>query len=73
MSYLWILSTQEFTNTDWLGVRYPSSGQLLNLKKDVVATKEDVAGSSYLVTNEWAEKKLFDTVVLGDLIIIDTK
>jgi len=72
-NYLWIIPIQELSSTDWLGVRYPTSGQLLNLKKDVVATSKEVAGSSYLVTKEWAEEKLFDTVVLGDLITIDPK
>lgn len=72
-NYLWIIPTQELASTDWLGVRYPASGQLLNLKEDVVATNEEIAGSSYLATKEWAEEKLFDTVVLGDLIVIDPK
>ncbi|TQV78712.1 hypothetical protein FKG94_11835 [Exilibacterium tricleocarpae] len=67
---LWIMSLGATDEESWLGVRYPSSGQLIDLKNSVVASVDDVGGSSYLVTKEWAAERLFDTVVHGDLIVI---
>ncbi|WNO09027.1 hypothetical protein [Teredinibacter sp. KSP-S5-2] len=69
---LWILTPGGTTEESWLGMRYPSGGQLLDVDKDVVATEKEVGGSSYLVTQPWMQQRIYDTVVLGDLIKINT-
>lgn len=69
---LWILTPGGTTEESWLGMRYPSGGQLLDVDKDVVATEEEVGGSSYLVAQPWMQQRIYDTVIQGDLIVINT-
>lgn len=68
---LWIMHLGGEDEESWLGVRYPSSGQLIDLNTSVVNTQDEVGGSSYLVTKEWASHRMFDAIIHGDLIIID--
>jgi len=67
---LWIMNIGSTDEESWLGVRYPSGGQLIDLKASVVNTADEVGGSSFLVTKDWAAARLFDAVVLGDSIVI---
>ena len=68
---LWIMSPGGIDEESWLGVRYPSSGQLIDLKNGVVSSVDKVGSSSYLVTKDWAAERLFDAIIKGDLIIIN--
>jgi hypothetical protein len=68
---LWIMTPGGTDEESWLGVRYPSSGELLDLKDDVVDTLDEVGTSTYLVTKDWASERLFDAVINGDLIIVN--
>ena len=67
---LWIMPFAALKES-WQALRYPSGGQLINLREDVVSTSKEVGESSYLVDQEWAEERLFETVVLGDMITIE--
>lgn len=58
------------TEYDWEGLQYPSGGEWLDLKTDVVLTVEEMGSSTYLETKAWAADKLFDAVVNGDLVTI---
>lgn len=71
MNLLWIMSVGDIDEESWLGVRYPSGGELIDLKNDVTPTKNDVGRSTYRVTKDWAEKRLFDAVINGDLITVN--
>ena len=71
MKLIWIMYVGGETEESWLGVRYPSSGQLIDLTRSVVANSEEVGGSSYLVTRDWAAERLFETFIEGDLLIIN--
>jgi len=71
MKLLWIMSPGRLDEESWLGVRYPSSGQLIDLQNGVVSTVDEVGSSSYLVTKNWAAARVFEAVVKGDLIIIN--
>ena len=48
----------------------PSSGELLHIDKDVVATQEEVGTSTYMVSQQWINDKIFKCVVDGDLITV---
>jgi len=67
---LWILTPGNQREETWLSIRYPSSGQLIDLDKDVVKTDKDVGTSTYLVSRPWVNDKIYAAVVNGDLIII---
>lgn len=74
MKLLWIIpitKTERIDNDPWLDIRYPSNGQLIDMKNDVVESNKEVGSSTYLVSKQWAEKRLFETVVKGDLILIN--
>ncbi len=71
MKLLWIMSPGGLDEESWLGVRYPSSGQLIDLQNGVVSTDDEVGSSSYLVTKKWAAKRLFEAFIKGDLIIVN--
>ncbi|MCF6257853.1 MAG: hypothetical protein L3J98_16715 [Gammaproteobacteria bacterium] len=73
MKLLWVMSLGGLDEESWLGVRYPSSGQLIDLQNSVVSTTDKVGSSSYLVTKDWAANRLFDAVIKGDLIVINEK
>jgi len=68
---LWIMYLGSGDEGSWLGVRYPNSGQLIDLSTSVVNTQEEVGGSSYLVTKDWASKHIFDAIIDGDVIVIN--
>lgn len=68
---LWILTPGTADKDSWLGVRYPSSGQLIDLNKGVVEDEADVGTSTYLVPKSWAQEKVYQAVVHGDLITVD--
>lgn len=68
---LWIMHLGADDEDSWLGVRYPNSGQLIDLSTSVVDTQQEVGSSSYLVTKEWASKHVFDAIINGDLIVIN--
>lgn len=42
----------------------------LDLNKDVVATDKDIAGSSFLVTKEWARETIRDCMLNGDKFVL---
>ena len=67
---LWILALGDEREESWLAVRYPSSGELLDLDADVVPTQEEVGSSTYLVPQPWVNEKVFQAVVNGDLVVI---
>jgi len=74
MKLLWIIpidQTERVDNDPWLDIRYPSNGQLIDMKNDVVESNKEVGSSTYLVSKEWAEKRLFESVIEGDLILIN--
>lgn len=71
MKLLWIMPLGDTDEESWLGVRYPSGGELIDLKSDVALTKNDIGSSTYRVSQDWAEERLFDSVIDGDLIIIN--
>ncbi len=71
MKLIWIMAPGGLDEESWLGIRYPSSGQLIDLQNSVVSTTDKVGSSSYLVTKDWAANRLFDTVIKGDLIIVN--
>ncbi len=71
MKLLWIMSPGGLDEESWLGVRYPSGGQLIDLQNGVVSTVDEVGSSSYLVTKNWAAKRLFETLIKGDLISVN--
>lgn len=71
MKLLWIMPLGDTDEESWLGMRYPSGGELIDLKVDVAPTKNDVGSSTYRVSQDWAEERLFDSVIDGDLIIIN--
>lgn len=71
MKLLWIMPLGDTDEESWLGVRYPSGGELIDLKSDVALTKNDIGSSTYRVSKDWAEERLFDSVIDGDLIIIN--
>lgn len=68
---LWILTLGDEKEEHWLAARYPSGGQLIDLDSGVVKTEEEVGTSTYLVTQSWANEKVFQAVVNGDLIKIN--
>jgi len=71
MKLLWIMTLGGLDEESWLGVRYPGSGQLIDLQNSVVSTADEVGSSSYLVTKNWAAERIFEAVIKGDLIIIN--
>ena len=73
MKLLWIFFPDDRAKSDWYGIQFPSGGQLLDLTRDVVATAEEIGGSTYLVSKDWASEKLFETVIDGDLIIVEAE
>lgn len=67
---LWILAPGDTDESSWLGMRYPSGGQLIDLNTDVVEEEADVGTSTYLVPEAWIHERMYDAVVNGDLITI---
>jgi hypothetical protein len=68
---LWILTPGTDEEDTWLGVRYPSGGQLIDLDKHLVDEQIDVGTSTYLVPKAWAHERVYDAVVNGDQIVIE--
>lgn len=68
---LWMMHIGGETEESWTGLRYPSSGELINLDTGVVDTQEEIGGSTYLTTRDWAADKVYSAVVNGDLIVIN--
>lgn len=66
---LWIFTPGDETEETWMSIRYPSGGRLLDLRTDVVAD-DSVGSSTYLVGRTWAQERIYDAVVDGDLIVI---
>ena len=72
--HLWILNIDGGDNPYyWTSVEFPKSGTYLNFDKDVVATKEEIGSSTYLVDQAWINERVFETVINGDLILIDNE
>lgn len=70
---LWILSIGNESEYSWMSVRYPSGGQYLDLDKDLVATQKEVGTSTYRVTRAWANEKIADAVLNGDMLVLTSK
>lgn len=68
---LWIMPLGNETEESWLGIRHPSGGQLIDIKKDVVATHAEIGSSTYLVSQAWVVKRMHDAVINGDLITLN--
>lgn len=67
---LWVLHLGTPEEYGWMSMQLPSSGELLHVDRDVVATQEEVGTSTYLVSQDWMNDKIYKCVVDGDLITI---
>lgn len=68
--YLWLLDIGGDDPGHWRSVEFPSSGEFIQLDRDVVATPEEIGTSAYLVDQAWVNEKLYSAVIDGDLIIV---
>lgn len=68
---LWMMHIGGETEESWTGLRYPSSGELIDLDTGIVDAQEEIGGSTYLTTRGWAADKVYSAVVNGDLIVIN--
>lgn len=68
---IWIFNLGGNTEESWLGLRYPSNGQLISLEEGIVDTQEAVGSSTYLVSKAWAKEVVYQIVVNGDFITTD--
>ena len=70
--HMWILNIAGGDNPEyWDGVEHPRSGTYINFDKDVVASQAEIGSSSFLVDQSWVNERVFETVIDGDLIIIE--
>ncbi len=67
---LWLLDIGGDDPGHWRSVEFPSSGEFIRLDHDVVATRDEVGTSAYLVDQAWVNDKLYSAVIDGDLIVI---
>ena len=67
---IWVLHLGTPEEYGWMSMLLPSSGELLHIDKDVVATQEEVGASTYMVSQQWINDKIFKCVVDGDLITV---
>ena len=71
---IWILELGGDNPTHWEQViQLPQSGTQIDLDNDVVPTREAVGSSTYLVDQAWVNEIVYDSVINGDLVIIEKK
>jgi hypothetical protein len=68
----WVIWPRGQTILLWDGgsSKMSASRRILNLRKDVVASEDEVAGSTYLVTRDWVNKLRAHCAKLGTTVQI---